>query len=269
MHIPLLRLPQQGGGKNRLFLPPAAGQLLQPAEIVPARVGVHPGKDPGRVPGEDGVAAVRPGEQLLRIQGGEEPQGGEQRLQALGIVLGRTAAGELSGEGCQLFQNGQAQRRGKTAQLGPAQGRDRLEALQKERGPRLGDAAPSRQQQGPGQRQDQRALGTAAERVLAAKIPRGADGLTPGQILVVQQPFPGGRDLGCRLRPFLQQPAAAADRPQSLADGGKQAPAADLAPGRQQPGRGPSAGAEPFVFHIGRIQHALHRQILLAYETIR
>ena len=246
-----------------LLQPGSAGKLLHPAQIVLPGGAVHIGIVPGGVCAEDGVGEIRAPEKRFRIQHGEEPQGGEERLQQGGKALRLGAVPQFPAEGGQLLQRGAAQGGGEELQLRPAQGRHGLKALQEEPRPRLVHLPPPRQQQRAGQSYDEDPLPAAAQTPCPGEVPGGAALLPAGKIFVVQQPFPGGGQLRRGLAAPPQQGGVAADLLPTSVEGGQGAPAPALTPGRQQPCGGCGAGGELFGFHKGGVPNAFHAKMLL------
>ena len=264
--LPLLRPLDQLSGAGKLLPAAAPGKALHPGQIVPAGGGVHPGIVPAGIPAEHRVAEVRLREKLLRIQHGKETQGAEEGLQSGGAVFRPGSPAELPGQSRQLSQSGTAQGGGKETQLRPAQGTHPLKAGQEEGGALLVDPAPPRQQQGPGQGQDQRPLRALAQVSSAREVLPRAQRLPAGKIGVVQQPFPGGRQGHPRRGPPLQQGAAAPQLPPAAAQSGQEPACPALAFRRQQPCRRLPAGGELVVFNIGRVQNAVHGLILRSID---
>ena len=197
-HMPhvLFRLLDQAAGQHMLLQTLCPGQLFQPCKIVLPGAQIHVGIVAGGIPGEDGLRHVGSGEELFRVQHGEEPQGAEKGLQLLGVLPG--VGGILHG-GTDLgdaLNHGGPQSGGEQHKLAAPQHRHGLKAPEKQGAALLVGGAQPRVQQGTAQLKDQRQLAAEPQAPCPAEPGAGAAVLPLHHIPVVQQPLAGGRGGG-------------------------------------------------------------------------
>ena len=206
--------------------------------------------------GKNSAAHIDRIKQALHVHGGEQAQGGKQRLKLLCVGFGVRGIKHIpAGGGKSLYHRGAHGSREKI-QLAAAQHRDALESFEKDTAALLGESPMPRLQQGAAKLGDDEPIATAAQGG-ARRRSSSAAGFALDHIPVIKKPLAARGDGKDPLSAVERVPAAA-----QLADALMQTQrglGAGLRTGAfEKPRAGHGVIGEPFIIYIGCEVHTVH-----------
>ena len=171
----------------------APRKLFNAVQICLLCTAVHARVVAGRICAQHGIRHVRGAYELFEVEHREKPQCAEESFQPLCVFTCVGSVAHLAAHTGHALYNCRAQKRRDKAQLGPAQHRNGLKALQKEPEALLSHLAAAGEQHGAAKSRGQNAVCAAAQMTRLLELRHAGTVFALYHVPVVQQPFARGR----------------------------------------------------------------------------
>ena len=234
------------------------GHYFKTAEILGLCLAIHFGVVPGGVAGKNSAAHIDRIKQALHVHGGEQAQGGKQRLKLLCVGFGVRGIEHVAADGGKSLYHRGAHGGGEKIQFAPAQHRDALESVEKDTAALLGESPMPRLQQGAAKLGDDESIAAAAQGARTAQIILGGGAFALDHIPVIKKPLAARGDSGSACISAVERVPAAAQLADALMQAQRGLGAGLRTGAFEKPRAGYGVIGEPFIIYIGCKVHTVH-----------